>query len=82
MFFHAKTHVFLILADICDFGLKSFWSKDLLVITNFRSRKKFIVNCLYRIFVPKRLVRVNPGGRVCDPPPPVISRVKIVLGCC
>ena len=27
MFFHAKATFFLILADICDFGQKSFWLK-------------------------------------------------------
>ena len=32
-------------------------------------------------FCSNKIVRVNPGGRVRDPPP-VISRVKIVLGCC
>ena len=29
-------------------------------------------------FCSNKIVRVNPGGRVCDPPP-VISRVKIVF---
>ena len=38
---------------------------------------EIVVSCLKRIFVPKRLIRVNPGGKVCDPPP-VISRVKII----
>ena len=30
---------------------------------------EIVVSCLKRIFVPKRLIRVNPGGKVCDPPP-------------
>ena len=29
-------------------------------------------------FCSNKIVRVNPGGRVCDPPP-LISRVKIVF---
>ena len=39
-----------------------------------------VVSCLKRIFVPKRLVRVNPGERVCYPPSPGDCMVKIMLG--
>ena len=41
---------------------------------------KIIVSCSKRIFVQKRLKRVNHGGRVGAPPPPPVPKV-VGLNC-
>ena len=64
-------------------GQKKFVVKNFLGHKNFGGQKKFRSKRIGPefFFVKRNPGRVNPRGRIYEPPPEN-SRVKIVLGCC
>ena len=73
--------------DQKNLSRKTFFSPKM-----FEVRKVYCQNKLVRVlnrcqlsltnFCPTEMAKVNPGGGLVNPPTPVSSRVKIVLGCC